>query len=169
MDDNNKNLILATALSFLVILVWFLLFPPEEQAPIGADLPVAQAPLSADGVAPVPPAIPGGPVPAAAPGADAAPAPEAPRIEISTPELLGSVNLAGGRIDDLKLREYRQTLDEDSGIVRLLSPVGGLGAYYALFGWAPSGDLDFDAVPGPATPWEVESGETCSPPARPSP
>ena len=30
MDDQNKNLILATALSFLVILVWFLLFPPEE-------------------------------------------------------------------------------------------------------------------------------------------
>ena len=30
MDDQNKNLILATALSFLVILVWFFLFPPEE-------------------------------------------------------------------------------------------------------------------------------------------
>ena len=33
MDDQNRNLILATALSFLVILVWFILFPPEEQAP----------------------------------------------------------------------------------------------------------------------------------------
>ncbi len=31
MDDQNKNLIIATALSFLVILVWFLLFPPPEQ------------------------------------------------------------------------------------------------------------------------------------------
>ena len=30
MDDQNKNLILATALSFLVILVWFVLFPPPE-------------------------------------------------------------------------------------------------------------------------------------------
>ncbi|MCE8472617.1 hypothetical protein LZ189_26860, partial [Rhodovulum sulfidophilum] len=34
MDDQNKNLILATALSFLVILGWFLLFPPEQQAPV---------------------------------------------------------------------------------------------------------------------------------------
>ena len=34
MDDQNKNLILATALSFLVILVWFWLFPPEEPAPL---------------------------------------------------------------------------------------------------------------------------------------
>ena len=31
MDDQNRNLILATALSFLVILVWFFLFPPPEQ------------------------------------------------------------------------------------------------------------------------------------------
>ena len=30
MDDQNKNLLLATVLSFLVILVWFVLFPPEE-------------------------------------------------------------------------------------------------------------------------------------------
>ena len=30
MDDQNKNLILATALSFLVIVVWFALFPPPE-------------------------------------------------------------------------------------------------------------------------------------------
>ena len=30
MDDQNRNLILATALSFLVILVWFILFPPQE-------------------------------------------------------------------------------------------------------------------------------------------
>lgn len=33
MDDQNRNLILASALSFLVILVWYLLFPPPEPAP----------------------------------------------------------------------------------------------------------------------------------------
>ena len=32
MDDQNKNLILATALSFVVILVWFVMFPPPEPA-----------------------------------------------------------------------------------------------------------------------------------------
>ena len=30
MDDQSQNLILATALSFLVILGWFFLFPPEQ-------------------------------------------------------------------------------------------------------------------------------------------
>jgi hypothetical protein len=33
MDDQNKNLILATVLSFLVILVWFVVFPPPEPVP----------------------------------------------------------------------------------------------------------------------------------------
>ena len=30
MDDQNKNLILASVLSFVVIIVWFVLFPPPE-------------------------------------------------------------------------------------------------------------------------------------------
>ena len=33
MDDQNKNLILATVLSFLVILGWFWFFPPPEPMP----------------------------------------------------------------------------------------------------------------------------------------
>ena len=31
MDDQNKNLLIATGLSFVVILIWFLLFPPPEE------------------------------------------------------------------------------------------------------------------------------------------
>ena len=30
MNDQNKNLILASVLSFVVIIVWFVLFPPPE-------------------------------------------------------------------------------------------------------------------------------------------
>ena len=40
MDDQSRNLILATALSFLVILAWFFLFPPEPPAP---TTPAAEA------------------------------------------------------------------------------------------------------------------------------
>ena len=42
MDDQSKNLILATALSFLVILAWFFLFPPEEPAPTPPPAETAQ-------------------------------------------------------------------------------------------------------------------------------
>jgi YidC/Oxa1 family membrane protein insertase len=85
---------------------------------------------------------------------------EAARIAIETAELTGSISLRGGRIDDLSLREYNETLEEDSPIVRLLAPTGGAEPYYALYGWAPAGELDFEQVPGADTPWQLESGET---------
>jgi YidC/Oxa1 family membrane protein insertase len=44
--------------------------------------------------------------------------------------------------------------------VRLLAPTGGAEPYYALYGWAPAGELSFEDVPGADTPWQVESGET---------
>ena len=44
--------------------------------------------------------------------------------------------------------------------MRLLSPVGGPGAYYALYGWSPGGALSYDDVPGPNTPWTIASGDT---------
>ena len=154
--DDNRNLILATALSFLVILVWFVLFPPPETPPrdTATEPTVAEAPAD---VAPVPPGVDGAPPVAT----DAAP--EAPRLPIETPQLEGSINLAGGRIDDLKLREYRETLEPGSDTVRLLQRVGEPLAYYALFGWRPGQGLDFEDVPGADTPWEVESGEILAP------
>jgi YidC/Oxa1 family membrane protein insertase len=169
MDDQNKNLILATALSFLVILVWFFLFPPEEpvtdpNAPAAtqtADTTGTATGPAADSLALTPPVAADPAAPASA--ATATPATETPRIAIETPRVEGSIALTGGRIDDLRLKDYRETLEPDSPIVRLLSPVGQPGAYYALHGWTPGGDLAFEDVPGANTPWTVESGETLTP------
>jgi YidC/Oxa1 family membrane protein insertase len=85
---------------------------------------------------------------------------EAARIPIETDELTGSISLRGGRIDDLSLRAYFETIEPDSPIVRLLSPTGTADPYYALYGWAPAGELSFEEVPGADTPWQLESGET---------
>jgi len=158
MDDQNKNLILATALSFLVILAWFLLFPPEQQTPTEqpavATTETAPGTDATPGVAPSPPATEGAPVAAAAgPGAA-----DAPRIEIDTPRLTGSISLLGGRVDELALKDYRETLEPDSPLVTLLSPIGEAQPYYALYGWAPAGDLSYDDVPGANTLWSVEEG-----------
>ena len=150
MDDQNKNLILATALSFLVILVWFILFPPPtapvEQTPVEqlATLPQApQAEIAAQTAAPLTQA--------------------APRVKIDTPELAGSISLIGGRIDDLSLKSYRETLDPQSDLVRLFTPTGQDSAYYALYGYAPAGDLAADAVPGPNTQWTLSQGVQLTP------
>ena len=71
--------------------------------------------------------------------------------------------MAGGRIDDLSLKRYPETLDAGSPTVKLLTPVGSDFAYYALYGWTPAGDLSFDAVPGPNTQWSVASGDVLAP------
>jgi YidC/Oxa1 family membrane protein insertase len=156
MEDQNKNLILATVLSFLVILVWFVLFPPPEPS-VQPD----SAAVTSQAQAPAVTADPTTGTPATA-TATAAPV-EAPRLTVDTPRLSGTISLQGGRIDDLSLKKYRETLDADSDIVRLLSPVGQSNAYYALFGWAPGGDLTFEDVPNAETPWSIASGETLAP------
>ena len=157
MDDQNKNLILATVLSFLVIMVWFVLFPPPEPV-VDPNAPAA--------VTQAEPAAPGTVAPSAAATSDAAaasPSATAPRVMIDTPELKGSISLLGGRLDDLELKSYKQTIEPDSGIVRLLAPVGQPNAYYALFGWGPAGSLDFADVPGANTEWSPAGGGTLAP------
>lgn len=168
MDDQNKNLLLATVLSFLVILTWFFLFPPEEQAVDPNQPPVvtSDAPKAGSDTAMAPPAVTdsGETLAAAADGEErASVADSGARIKIDTPRLSGSIALTGGRIDDLSLRDYTTSLEEGSPNIKLLSPVGGPNAYYALYGWAPGGDLGFEDVPGANTPWTVESGDVLSP------
>ena len=160
MDDQNKNLILATVLSFLVILGWFVLFPPPEPA-IDTQAPVATQTTESGAPAAVPPIAGVTPAPVAPAAQIPTPAEElanGARVAIDTPSLQGSILLNGGRIDDLSLKNYRETLDPTSPNVTLLSRVGGAGAYYALYGWAPGGDLAFEDVPGANTPWQIESG-----------
>ncbi|MFU8864554.1 MAG: membrane protein insertase YidC [Rhodobacterales bacterium] len=156
MNDQNKNLLLATALSFAVILIWFVLFPPPEAPvvdpndPATTSAPLATTPTQADA--------------GATDTAEAAePAQDAPRIAIETARVTGSISLQGGRIDQLALKNYRESLEPGANIVSLLSPIGQPNAYYALYGWAPGSGLQPDDVPGANTLWQQESGETLSP------
>ncbi|SFR06646.1 membrane protein insertase YidC [Poseidonocella sedimentorum] len=156
MDGQNKNLILATALSFVVILVWFLLFPPPDAPlePAQTEAPVAQS--QADGTLPAV-ETPGR---VTANAAAEAPSEDIPRVAIDTSRLEGSISLLGGRIDDLRLKDYRASVEPDSEIVTVLRPVGQADAYYALYGWAAASGVAADAVPGPDTLWSLAEGAT---------
>ncbi|MFA6280615.1 MAG: membrane protein insertase YidC [Bdellovibrionales bacterium] len=81
---------------------------------------------------------------------------ETPRVKIETPELRGSINLKGARIDDLALVKYRETVAKDSPQITLLSPAGSAApysAYFASFGWlADAGVL----VPDDQTEWKAD-------------
>ncbi len=82
------------------------------------------------------------------------------RVKIETPSLKGSINLVGGRVDDLLLADYHETVDPSSPLVELFSPAGTEHPYFADFGWVA--DKDGPAVPKADTLWQADGG-TLSP------
>ncbi|MEO1537662.1 MAG: membrane protein insertase YidC [Pseudomonadota bacterium] len=156
MDDQNKNLILAMVLSSLVLIIWMVLFAPPPQSETGdlagtATSDVTNVPSAVDDTA------------QGSPEESVAATPEAPRIEIETPSLRGSVSLAGGRIDQLSLVNYAVSVEPGSDEVTLLSPVDSARPYYAVFGWVPGGELTNDEVPATDTVWSLDSGTRLTP------
>jgi YidC/Oxa1 family membrane protein insertase len=160
MDENNRNFILAIILSIGVLFAWQQFFvpkdtgaPPAEQQQQVEHGPPQPQPGGepASGVAPQP----GGAAAATLTRAEALAA--SPRIAIDTPSLKGSIALKGGRIDDLTLKDYRETVEPTSPNVVLLSPAGGPGAYYAEHGFV-GGDAGADlAFPTADTLWTAET------------
>ncbi len=161
MDDQNKNLLLATVLSALVILIWFvagpMLFPSWFPSEV-ANLTALPAPTTTTAT---PPTV--ADTATGTPSLTATAAPEAPRLTVDTPKLTGSISMLGGRIDDLALKTYHQTVDPISPTVQLLSPVGKDKPYYAVFGFAPGNGLTEADVPGAKTEWKLTKGGTLSP------
>lgn len=163
-SENNRNMIIAIVLSVVVLFGWqfFIAGPQLEQAQKRAALEQAQqapatdtslATPAADGSAPV---VAGADTSAAGTFAtrDAAIA-AATRVTIDTPALAGSISLTGARVDDIKLKEYHETVDDNSPIITLLSPSGAPGGYYVEAGWAPAGGATI-ALPDATTVWAVE-------------
>lgn len=167
MREDNKNLILAIALSLAVLLGWqyFYAAPEAERQRHAAQQQSAQVNPNA----PNPPASPsqaGGAsptIPGTVPSTPAAPAIESreaalartKRVAIDTPAISGSINLRGGRIDDVALKNYRETVDPRSPNIILLSPEGTQNPYYAEFGWAAAQGV---AVPNATTEWTADGG-----------
>lgn len=80
-------------------------------------------------------------------------------IEIKTPELRGSIQLKGARMNDLSLVNYRETVDPQSPNIVLLSPAESAAphkGYYASFGWLAQ---DGVVVPDENTVWKADKSE----------
>jgi YidC/Oxa1 family membrane protein insertase len=168
--DDQKNLLLAIVLTGIVLIGWQFLFgvpqlqqkqvPPQQQTQqqIPPQPPAntqPSAPPSPSQAAPgTVPEAPG--QPAAAPLRTREEALAAsPRVRVDTARLSGSLALMGGRIDDLALLQYRETVDPNSPAIELLSPSGSPHPFYAEFGWtaAPGATIK---LPGPDTMWQQE-------------
>ncbi|MAN80000.1 MAG: membrane protein insertase YidC [Magnetovibrio sp.] len=171
----NKNLILAVVLSVAVLLGFELFYKNTTPVPpqvADATAQPGQAPAPSAGQAPAAPSDALA-VPPQAPGATAGKGPDmapqvsrteilaaTPRVTIETPRLRGSITLKGGRIDDLTLANYRETLDKDSEAITLLNPRGVSNAYFAEFGWIAAAAKDGGKtakVPDADTVWTASS------------
>ncbi len=62
------------------------------------------------------------------------------RIVIDAPRVAGSINLVGARIDDIVLKDYRETVDEDSGPIRVFAPERTDAQHFAEFGFVVGGE-----------------------------
>jgi YidC/Oxa1 family membrane protein insertase len=153
-SEETRNLILAIVLSAIVLIGWNFFFAPKPHPGMAAKPVAAGA------------ATPGVANSAAAPQTGVAandavkPRAEAlaasPRVTLDAPEIGGSINLKGGEIDDVFLKDYRETIDPKSPHVVLFSPAGGLDPY-----WAETGFVSADKsvkTPNMDTPWQSSGG-----------
>jgi YidC/Oxa1 family membrane protein insertase len=160
--NDNKNTILAIVLSALVLIGWQYFFAgPQEKARqeqqaqqqkqnVPAPSQSSQQPAPAGT-----PQVPGQPsAPAhAAPVDRAAALSGSPRVPIATGSLQGSIALKGGRIDDLALVKFRETVDPKSPPIVLLSPSGTADPFYAEFGWTGAAGANV-RLPNSDTVWK---------------
>ena len=139
MSDENKNLILAIALSMAILIGWQYFFAApkaERQRLAAAAAAIRRRSTRTPRTRPHPrarPAAPPGPCPGHGPIPPAATTvetraggtrPLAARRRSTRPRVRGSINLRGGRIDDVSLKNYHETVDPKSPNIVLFSPAG---------------------------------------------
>jgi YidC/Oxa1 family membrane protein insertase len=172
--DNNRNLILAIALSVVLFFGWQFgmnwyypepkhpVTPPAAQPAATAGVPVDQVQTKA-APAKARPTREGGlqsPQDIALEQKDLSADLAAPgRVRIDAPAVLGSINPVGARIDDVELRNHRQTVEKNSPPERLFSPDGTPAQQFAQFGWVgANGDQAGIKLPDAHTVWQASGG-----------
>jgi YidC/Oxa1 family membrane protein insertase len=172
--NDSKNTILAIVLSAIVLIAWqYFIGMPQltKQKQEVTQQQQTQQTTPQPGQAQTTPLVPSQPsgAPTAPPGQNTALAEQpitrgaalaaSPRLPIATANLAGSIALKGGRIDDLALTKYRETVDPKSPAIILLSPSGTGDPFYAEFGWVGDGKVK---VPTADTLWTQQGAGALS-------
>ena len=150
-DGTNRNMILAVVVSLAIFLPYnFLVLEPMQKQQRAAVIAERAAVQKARVEGPVAAAT--GPV---ARGVAVA---SGKRVKFDAPGVDGSIALDGGRIDDLSLKRYRETIDPASPEVVFLNPEAARGATYGVFGWTDSAGT-VDIIPA----WTAPEGANLTP------
>ncbi len=93
------------------------------------------------------------------------------RVELDTPSMDGSISLRGGRIDDVRLKNYYETVEakeagDPSGEVILMSPDGSERAFYAVVNWRSPASAMAGKLPADNALW-TQTGEGMLTPSTP--
>lgn len=160
--QNNKNVLIATILSAVILLSWTWLYekPRVEKQEAQRKLQAAQKPqaavvktIAADGTTKVIKTNPQEAVLALKNREEILAESKNLRLPVESESLHGSISLKGARFDDLTLAKYFETQEKKKEVV-LFAPSQSKDRYFADFGWLSSnGALD---LPNPNTIWKSD-------------
>lgn len=166
-SQNQRNMILAVLLTALILFGWDAgmryMYPHANKAqPAAAASATPAAPAPASSTAPKP-TREGGLTDAADQALEAKDLQTAlnpaSRVPIQAPGLSGSINLAGGVVDDLVTNRHTATVEKNSGPQRVYSPAGTPAQQFAQFGWVGQNV----ALPNAGTVWTAPAGAKLTP------
>jgi YidC/Oxa1 family membrane protein insertase len=155
-QPESRNLIAAVLLSVLVLVAWqYFVEAPRMEAQrqrMAAERAAAHTETATA------PALPGAPTAApeiVPPTRDTLIATGGARLKFDNDKIDGSIRLTGAQIDDLRLKQYRETIDPKSPEIVFLTPQGTTGATYAQIGWTNPGSAT--PVPNETTVWTASA------------
>ena len=152
---DSKNVLLAVILSTAVIVIWSVMFPPPEiENTTSEDTTIVEKNESK----PKAPKIKIKEPDKKITRQDAIK--QSNRINISNGKIFGTISLNGALIDDVALKNYKETLNEDSKQVVILNPKKSENGYFLETGWATSENVK---VPNHNSKWRVIGNNTLAP------
>ena len=152
---DSKNVLLAVILSTAVIVIWSVMFPPPEIENTTSDNTTI---VEKNESKPQAPKIKIKEPDKKITRQDAIK--QSDRINISNEKIFGTISLNGALIDDVTLKNYKETLNEDSKQVVILNPKKSENGYFLETGWATSENIK---VPNHNSKWRVIGNNTLAP------
>src|SRR5262245_54504485 len=166
-QPDGGNLITAMLLCLVVLVAWqyFIANPQAEKAREAAQRATQQqtgAAPSAPATAPSTPAAPGVLAPGGTMPLDAALQTGGPRVEFDNAKVDGSIRLTGAQFDNLRLKQYRETVDPKSPEIEFLTPHRTALGTFAEIGWVRTPGSP-TPVPDSNTVWTLAAGSKLTP------
>ena len=150
---DGKNVILAVVFSTLVLIVWATFFePPQIDKKITENQTVEKQDSSTPSIEKVE-------TPKKIERSQALD--NVARVKIENNNIVGSISLEGGIIDDITFKNYKKNLKGEENVI-FLNPKGSAKGYYIESGWAASGNKNLK-LPLDNTVWTAKGSKLLTP------